>query len=547
MRLAAAACCLATSLALPVTRAGTVPSLGTNLAPVTDFTAEYPFVNHFKQAMPWVSGKKFGTFDDGRRLKLDANGYVKELARGQVANSVLFTGDAVDPDLVGRRFILSWGGKGKMSLGGAVDQDTISFGTNRIEFTLETANPGEQPTIILTLLKTDPSKRVKNIKLVPTGGVCASDPQTAVDGTGDCSGDFLSFETDTDAIMFNPQFLANTAPYRSVRFMDWMRTNDSNQQDFAKRPKISNAFWSTDRGVPLEVMIRLANDLDIDPWFNIPHKASDAYVQAFATIVRDQLETDRDAYFEYSNEVWNSIFDQTTYARNRGVELGLDADETTAMVKFYSRRSRQVFELIESAFGGTDRIQRVMATQVVVPFFTEEILGFENAASSTDAFAVAPYFGTTISEQSVADAIKAAGVDGVFDWLNNDNNAAIGDYGALASVAAAVADQVDAAGDAGVPLIAYEGGQHFIGFLGFENDSDLNEILDDVNRDPRMKDVYLDYLEDFATTTGGQPFWHYVNCDRWSKFGRWGALEYPTQPRAASPKYDALQTFIESP
>jgi hypothetical protein len=521
--------------------------LGTNLAPVTDFTAEYPFVNHFKQATPWVSGVKFGTFDDGRKLKLDGNGYVKELARKQVANSVLFTGESVDPDLVGRRFVLTWSGKGAMSVGGAVDQDTIVFGTNRIEFTLETTNPGEQPTIILTLLKTDPRKRVKNIKLVPTGGVCSSDRLVEVADAGDCSGDFLSFETDTDAIMFNPQFLANTAPYRSIRFMDWMRTNGSNQQSFDSRPKPSNAFWSTDRGVPLEVMIRLANDLDADPWFNIPHKAKDSYITAFATMVRDELEVGRIAYFEYSNEVWNTIFTQTQYAATKGQELGLhlpEDDETIGMLRFYSHRSQQMFDLIEATFGGTTRIHRVLANFVFNTFFTDTVLDYGDAATKSDSLAVAPYFGTTVSEEEVADEIKAEGVDGVLDWLEFDDNATLG-YGSLASVDAKVVDQVGVATDYGLPLIAYEGGQHMVATPQFDEDTELQAILDDVNRDPRMKTLYLTYLDDWATATN-EPLWHYVNCDRWGIHGRWGALEYPSQDRGAAPKFDALQTFIES-
>jgi hypothetical protein len=72
----------------------------------------------------------------------------------------------------------------------------------------------------------------------------------------------------------------------------------------------------------------------------------------------------------------------------------------------------------------------------------------------------------------------------------------------------------------------------------------LNALFDAVNRDPRMRDLYLDYFEGWRTAGGG---WinHFVNCDKPSKWGRWGALEYVRQPRDEAPKYDALLTFVE--
>ena len=38
---------------------------------------------------------------------------------------------------------------------------------------------------------------------------------------------------------------------------------------------------------------------------------------------------------------------------------------------------------------------------------------------------------------------------------------------------------------------------------------------------------------------------HFNDVSRYTKWGRWGALEYVAQPRPDSPKFDAIQTFIE--
>jgi hypothetical protein len=96
----------------------------------------------------------------------------------------------------------------------------------------------------------------------------------------------------------------------------------------------------------------------------------------------------------------------------------------------------------------------------------------------------------------------------------------------------------------GVHLISYEGGQHMVGRLGAENDTALNALFDAFNRDPRIKQIYLDYLAGWKQA-GGELFVHYTDVSRYTKWGRWGALEYIDQPRAESPKFDAIQSFIE--
>jgi hypothetical protein len=287
----------------------------------------------------------------------------------------------------------------------------------------------------------------------------------------------------------------------------------------------------------------------MDPWFNLPHRATNAYANAFASVLDQQLEAGRRAWIEYSNEVWNPQFQQTGFARDRGIALGINTlegkrDDFAGMLHFYSRRSKQLFAIFEQTLGGTARLRRVMATQAVNPFLTQEILGFENGASATDVFAIAPYFGDTIVEQARRDELLALGVDGVFDWLQNDNNAVL-DFGSLPSVDRFVQEQADTVAAFGIPLTSYEGGQHFIGAGSFQNDEELNALMDAVNRDPRMKTVYATYLANWRARTGGV-FHHYVNSDRWSRFGRWGAKEFPTQARSAAPKYDALMSYIAS-
>ena len=131
----------------------------------------------------------------------------------------------------------------------------------------------------------------------------------------------------------------------------------------------------------------------------------------------------------------------------------------------------------------------------------------------------------------------------MFSWLLNDNQPDL--FGSLADIRFNTVISRDAALGFGKPLISYEGGQHFLGAGSGQNDNALNAIYDSVNRDPRMKQVYAQYLNGWRDDTG-QFLTHYFNCDAWSVFGRWGSLEFSTQPRAQAPKFDALQTYIET-
>ena len=80
---------------------------------------------------------------------------------------------------------------------------------------------------------------------------------------------------------FNQEFLKKIAPFKVLRFMDWGATNGSTQANWSDRAKPSDFTYATGRGVPLETMIDLANTLQADPWFCIPHQANDEYVREF--------------------------------------------------------------------------------------------------------------------------------------------------------------------------------------------------------------------------------------------------------------------------
>ena len=631
------------SIAVGFTNAANQTSpLGSNLTSPTDYTREYPFINHFKMARPWFSATST-QFQDGRALSLDVRGNVTSLLDGQFARSVIFTGSPADPTIANRTWHLFFDGDGDFEFNntqGAVSRPQANH------YVLKTRAITDRATddlmITITMTRNNLQNPVKNVRLLPGGGICRDNPLRTVASRAACTPEteFRSFANNHKTILFNPAFLNQIKTYRSLRFMDWMKTNNSLTSSFATRPVPDDQFWNSDdnfnndcnmlnkgrcKGVPLEVMFALASLMDMDPWLNIPHLATIAdttnattgvvtksYVKQFAAMLKTHLEPGRKAYIEYSNEVWNFQFLQSVFASDQANSCGTQGgqlcpefalsvgkfagenDPGAAFVRFYSKRAQQIFTIFDEVLGAQrpNLIRRVMATQAVVPYFTDQILSFGNGAAMADVFAIAPYFGDTITDfnddftpeddrffygscgtdfttpaaLTRRKAFIAAGVNGVFDWLNGVAGAPDLGYGSFKCVFPLVRQQAEVATSHGVPLTSYEGGQHFllspVNF--FTTDPDeiaLNALFDQLNRDPRMQAAYVSYLGKWRAATNtnntlnngirinaplvapdGAVFHHFTNSDSWSPFGRWGAKEFPNQ--VTSPKFKALLSYI---
>ena len=517
--------------------AATAPSslsspLGTNLTGVTDWSQEWTFVNAFKASRPWISGSPT-TWDDGRALDVDANGWVMSLQRDQVARTLLLW------DLAGHYpsgdYVVLYDGQGVIDYsGGAPTFDPRLSYAGRHVLHVDAAKGG----IIMTVTATQIGNPIRNIRVIMPGGICDGDPYTYVQNAAACKpGAYKNFEANYETIIFHPAFLSRIRSYRLLRFMDWGYTNNSSQTRWSERPKVSDARWSQ-IGVPIEVMVDLANRLGTDAWFNVPHLADDDYVLQYAKLVNQRLRSDLKAYVEYSNEVWNGAFGQAVYAAQQGQALKLGQSNATPFERqlfFYSKRSVDVFDIWSREFGNQRRLVRVMAAQAANPWTSEQVLDFESAKAKTDALAIAPYFGGYLGEPAQEARVQAMNLDDLFSELR-----AV----ALPQVKAWISAQATVAQKRSIALVGYEGGQHLTGVLGVENNAAINMLFDSANRDARMGDIYVQYLNVWKAS-GGTMMVNFVNCGGIGKWGRWGALEYLQQPRASAPKFNALQNFIE--
>lgn len=501
--------------------------LGTNLSGLADWSGDWAFVDAFKLSRAWISGSSSGAWDDGRALDLDEHGWVRRLSPGQIARTLMFW-DGVGNYPAGD-YIVLYEGTGTLEYWSGATRDASRSTPGRDVLVVDPTRGG----IGLNLTAVDESDPVRDIRVLMPGGACAGDPFAACRSDADCPSTCVPFESTFASQPFHPTFLDRVKTYRVLRFMDWMATNGSDERTWAGRPRMDDARWTT-HGAPVELMVALANTLGADPWFCMPHLAEDGYVSSFAAAVRDGLRPGLKAWVEYSNEVWNGQFAQAQWAAQQGRAESLSSDDFQAQLYWYSKRSVQVFGLWEAAFGGAGRLQRVLAAQAANAWTSEQVLSFQGAASHADALAIAPYFGWGARPSDAAE-IASMSLDALVQRTQDDIvPAAIGMMQASAQKASLH----------GLPLVAYEGGQHFVGVAGGENDADINAKFDALNHDPRMKALYATYLAGWKAA-GGHEFAHFVNCGGWSKWGRWGALEWVAQPRAQAPKYDALQTFIE--
>ncbi len=494
--------CLPASSPASAARPNENASLGINLAGVTYYSSEIVFVDLFKHSQTWKSqapGKRYG---QGGPLDLTEDGWVRSLAEGgHFTDSIILS--PLRTGYPGGIYTCLYDGKGKIGFGFGLE--VVDEEPGRVRVRVEP----DQNLLSLKITETDPDEPIRNIRFIMPG-----------------------FEDTYETQPFDPEFLKRWEAFGTIRFMDWQRTNNSKQRDFSDRPTVGMQTQGG-KGVALEYMIRLCNTLGADPWFCMPHLATDDYVRSFAEMVKGQLDPGLKIYVEYSNECWNGMFGQARYCRDRGKELGLSDNDYQAQLRYYSRRCVDIFKIWEDVFGGAERLVRVLAAQSANPWTSEQVVGFEDAYKHADALGIAPYFGNQLGNPKVQNETAKMTVEQVLDkcaeFIEENNKI--------------IAQQAELAKDRGLLLVAYEGGQHLVGHGGAENNQEMEKLFHAANRHPRMKQLYIDYLKGWKDS-GGTLMAIFSSTGRFSKWGSWGIMEYHGQPTSEAPKYDAVIQFL---
>jgi hypothetical protein len=477
-------------------------AVGMNLSGIQAYTTAFPFMDVFKSSSEWVSGHG-DVWNDGQRIDVDEKGWVRSLSPGQVVHSTFISEGIRAPS---GQYVVEYEGEGEIAYQGCAEIVEHGTGYDVIEIDPEMGD------CYLDIVSVNAQNYLRDIRIR------------------------LPFDAADDEI-FNPVFLERIADFKTLRFMGWILGDNPDQlgqEDWSERPQVTDARWS-ENGVPIEIMIDLANRIAADLWINIPHQANDDYVRQFAELVQDELDPGLKVYVEHSNEVWNNTFSVFEFATRQGLELGLSTDSWEARLRYHALRSRQIFDIFEDVLG-LERIVRVLAAQQDGPAEAEALLSYEDMADSVDALAIGSYFGIELGLPEAQDRVLQMTLDDLFHELET---VTLPDAMRYVGENAAIAAQYQ------IPLVAYEGGQHLSSIMSGIDDPRINDLFDAANRDPRMGDIYSQLLDAWDEASGSGLFMHLDECGRMGAYGRWGLLEYIEQPRSEAPKYDAVMEWIE--
>ncbi len=478
--------------------------LGMNLAGPSDWSTEYPFVDVFRLSRRWISQAKGAGWGKGPELERDENGWIKKLQENCWAETPILTGN--NGHAPAGEYVCLYDGDGE--IGFTMNSRIVSSEPGRIAVSIDTGKGGT----FLALRKTNPENHVRNIRVIMPG-----------------------FEKTYKTNPYYPPFFQRWKEFNTFRFMDWMHTNGSKQKEWTDRatPSYCNC---TERGMPVEDMVDLCNRLKINPWFCMPHMATDKYIENFAKLVKQRLDPSLRIYIEYSNEVWNGMFEQNRYAQEKAKELGIGPKERPweGGGMYYGIRSQEIFKLWERVFGGRDRLVRVIAWQSAGgEFWIDKIvLGSNDTGRNADVLAIAPYITMCIGPKSKpdSDTVSKWTVEQILDFV--ETNALPGSIKWI-QIQKKVADKY------GLKLVCYEAGQHLVGVGGGENNEAMTSLFKAANRHPRMAEIYLKYLDAWRNA-GGDLMCIFSSTGNWSKWGSWGLTEYLDETEKDQPKFKAV-------
>lgn len=545
-------------------RATADPPLAMGLNGISDWSTEQPFVDIMKTARPWTGhlpGQWDGWNPEQLRARgyLDAEGWPTAVPRELTGISTLFLTDQPEGSVsLAGRYRLTYQGAGTIALDGRVSNVVRRKGEIWFDY-----SPGEG-SVVLTITASDPTHNgqyIRDIRIVKAE-------------------DIDLFEA---GVVFNPRWLARIAGLRALRFMDWMATNNSTIADWSERPRPDDYTFGW-RGVPAEVMVALANQTAADPWFNLPHRATDSYIRGLAELVHETLDPRRKAYVEYSNETWNWGFEQAHWLQDQARARWGDAAGGDAWMQFAGKQVARMAQIWDAAFGAeaNQRLVKVIATQtgwlgLEQPLLDAPLWVAEDPAHNrpparyVDAYAVTGYFGAQLGydkaasvKQWIAASTRAAEADAAAHGLTGAaRSRAVAAHrfdGAIAKAAAELHDgsvtgnpadtlaslvgetltyQAGVAREHALALVMYEGGTHAMGGGDWVNDQDLTDFFLALNYSPEMAGLYRQLLAGWQQV-GGTLFNAFVDVGAPSKWGSWGALRSLDD---ANPRWDALQAF----
>ena len=530
---------------------------------IVDWSVQQPFLDVFKTARPWHAhtDSQWGVYmaeDLAAMNMLDTDGWITDIpADVDRIETFILTEMPAEATYTSGQYRLSYDGEGDINITGA---EIVSRGNGEIWFDYV---PDGDSMVTISIGSTDPQNNgnyLRNIDVVKQEHIPAYEAGQ----------------------VFNPHWLDIIDDAHALRFMDWQETNDSTLVRWSDHPQVND--YTYHGGVPVEVMVELANATGTDAWLNIPWNADANFIREFATYVRDNLNPDLRAHIELSNEVWNWMFDQAQDA-SQAAQVRFGQDLGDGWMQEYGARSAEMARILDDVYAGSeDQLVKVLATHTYWPGLENAMLNAPNWQAlggandapflSFDTYSITGYFGNSLGTDEKANAVlgwiadseaqarqeaSARGLSGpAADQYFAEHRFELAESLAVrelrdGSITGNGEDSLEglfelfryhkSVADAhGLDLVMYEGGTHVVGIGQWVNNDTLTEFFTYLNYSEGMGLLYSELLAGWEAA-GGTLFNAFVDVSEPSQWGSWGSLRHLEDSTA---RHDAVVDFMLS-
>lgn len=482
-------------------------------------TTQVPFNNLWLQAEDWKTVNiNSGTFGNQQSLftfntDTDMPTEVPRTSAGEPIGVAAGFGLQIYPG----SYNLKYDGDGQIVL--PLSNVTVTTNVpNNIVFSVAAPSTGSQMT--LQINRSNVSNPVRNIRILKPG---VTDAQNT-------------------AQIFNSDFISASLGSGVVRFSEWQDAYGSTIVSTADLA-VSGGIQGGASGVSLPLCCQAANVLGATPWFVVPSHLNDTAVLEMARQIKLWLRLDVNVIIEYSSDGSDPNNPQTTYFTAQGTAMGLNAignfqnNDYYTGLKFYSRRAAQVFKIFQDYFGYSRTIPVLAGTPGDIATNAELMAEFNNPAinplsttlnAKAKAFCTAPFVGTAIIDnyagtETLTNVFSDLYTELSGSWKTNTQSAK------------------NLANSFGLRYFGSAGGQNLAGTSPATiANATLQNLVDNAQRDDRMRVFYQDYLS----------AWQTINADYLALYsstrsafgaGSYGLMEIQTA--SSTPKQNA---FINS-
>ncbi len=484
----------------------TKQKLGFNLPDLT-YNELQPFINNIRTGTRWGGHMEDNSFGgiSADQIEVDSNFYPVKLPVIDGEEKTIYMNIFTGTDFVkSGKYIVQYEGDVvvEYKVGGSKINNESVPGRDVITF-----NPNANG-IFIEIPEMNPDNPIRNLSVVHED-------------------DLADFEAGK---VYKKEFIDLVKQFDNLRFMDWTRTNHSKVSTWDERGKLEDLTYSNNLGgIPLEHLVLLANEAQIDPWFTIPHMATDDFITRYATYVKDNLDPNLTAYFEYSNEIWNASFSQYDWLADYAQQIIPGASNQHQQIEAY--KSYKMAEIIRQVFNDDSRLNLVISTQKNAPGREQSMLqavdlvqfGITDVASMFDSLGITTYFDTNTNDwtkQQFRDLIDNS-VDGGVEFLLGE---IVKDQDRIINELFPHYHQVGI--DYGLDIVAYEGGSHAVSIRPTHNEPGVADLFESLHETERMGEFYTRIFDawDSFDNFGVQNLFSLMGP--WGKYGSWGHWRY---------------------